>query len=85
MNTIMGTGRTEPHGALAELLGPRPTMWLMTGLPARCRLLLALGPTRGRRDLPTAKRADRSLGAAPEPAQAPASTFQSHREAAASR
>jgi hypothetical protein len=29
-------------------------MWIMTGLVASCWLILALGPMRGRRDLPDA-------------------------------
>ncbi|MBT2385347.1 MFS transporter [Streptomyces sp. ISL-11] len=41
-------------GFLGEVIGLRPTMWVMTGLLAPCWLILALGPMRGRRDLPSA-------------------------------
>jgi predicted MFS family arabinose efflux permease len=41
-------------GLLGDALGLRPTMWIMTGLVASCWLILALGPMRGRRDLPDA-------------------------------
>ncbi|MFF8919422.1 MFS transporter [Streptomyces sp. NPDC015032] len=44
---------TIPLGSLlGEVLGPRPTMWIMTGLVAPCGLILALGPLRSDRDLP---------------------------------
>jgi hypothetical protein len=33
-------------------------MWIMTGLLAPCWLILALGPMRGRHDLPTTYRDD---------------------------
>lgn len=39
-------------GALAEGLGTRTAMWLLTGAYACTGLILALGPLRGRRDLP---------------------------------
>ncbi len=39
-------------GLLAEALGIRPAVWLLTGCYALTGLVLALGPLRGRRDLP---------------------------------
>jgi len=40
-------------GLLGEVLGPRPTMWIMTALFAPCAMLLLAGPIRRRRDLPS--------------------------------
>jgi hypothetical protein len=40
-------------GILGDRLGVRPTMWLMTGLLAPCWTVLALGPMRHERDLPS--------------------------------
>lgn len=39
-------------GLLAEALGIRPAVWLLTGCYALTGLVLALGPLRGRHDLP---------------------------------
>ncbi|WP_307795043.1 MFS transporter [Actinacidiphila acididurans] len=40
-------------GVLGDRLGARPTMWIMTGLLAPCWAVLALGPMRHERDLPS--------------------------------
>jgi predicted MFS family arabinose efflux permease len=39
-------------GLLGDLVGLRPTMWIMTALFAPCWLILTLGPMRTQRDLP---------------------------------
>ncbi|MGY3685088.1 MFS transporter [Streptomyces sp. TE33382] len=43
-------------GLLGDALGPRTAMWIMTGLLAPCWLVLAFGPMRQQRDLPTSYR-----------------------------
>ncbi|MFF3666085.1 MFS transporter [Microtetraspora malaysiensis] len=57
--TMMLNHSTIPIGSLlggflGDLLGLRPTMWIMAGLLAPCSLILALSPMRSRRDLPGA-------------------------------
>ncbi len=39
-------------GLLGDVLGLRPTMWIMTALYAPCWLVLVAGPVRGQRELP---------------------------------
>ncbi|WP_127354846.1 MFS transporter [Actinacidiphila soli] len=45
-------------GYLGDLIGPRSALWVMTGLLAPCWLILAMGPMRAHRDLPTTYRPD---------------------------
>ncbi|MFJ9566970.1 MFS transporter [Streptomyces fuscichromogenes] len=47
-------------GFLGDALGPRPAMWIMTAVIAPCGLVLALGPMRTQRDLPTTERPEPS-------------------------
>lgn len=59
--TMVINHSTIPAGALiggflSDALGPRPAMWVMAAVLAPCGLLLALGPMRTRRDLPTTTR-----------------------------
>jgi MFS family permease len=53
-------------GLLGEVLGLRPTMWIMAALLAPCGLILLLSPMRDARDLPTRPRD----GAAPPQGEA---------------
>ncbi|MFF7504921.1 MFS transporter [Streptomyces lavendulae] len=43
-------------GFIGDALGPRAAMWIMTGLLAPCWVILAFGPMRRQRDLPTSHR-----------------------------
>ncbi|TXL87705.1 MFS transporter [Streptomyces sp. IB2014 016-6] len=67
--TMVLNHSTTPLGALvggflSDAFGPRPAMWVMTGILAPSWLVLALGPMRSERDLPTTPRQE--PGSAPQ-------------------
>ncbi|MFF2467296.1 MFS transporter [Streptomyces mirabilis] len=49
-------------GVLGDVVGYRPAMWIMTGLVAPCRLILAMSPMRRERDLPRTYEPERICG-----------------------
>ncbi|MBT2393901.1 MFS transporter [Streptomyces sp. ISL-1] len=74
--TMMLNHSTIPIGSLlggflGDALSPRAAMWITTGLLAPCWLILALGPMRAQRDLPTSYRPADAAGDAASMADFP--------------